>query len=232
WFPGFGVETSPHHHGCPQITPIFTDDCVFSSAKIRVIRGFKHHRSQNYNTTQLASSVPRGIGRLSQAVSHRKLFLSGGKQIMKLKLPIFIFLAFLLSPLHASPPGPLPWVHSEFNVETKSGLVSFRMECPKGKLTKLVATRDKKSTLFPIDRLSVFKTIGPCSGVTTKLSLENESSGVEHGIELNIELSQGYRNEKLWIYLDLRKFKFTSAQRWLTPGGEKSSIEKLDLQVQ
>ncbi|MCB2263218.1 MAG: type II toxin-antitoxin system RelE/ParE family toxin [Candidatus Thiosymbion ectosymbiont of Robbea hypermnestra] len=27
WFPGFGVEISPHHHGCPQITPIFTDYC-------------------------------------------------------------------------------------------------------------------------------------------------------------------------------------------------------------
>jgi len=96
-------------------------------------------------------------------------------------------------------------------------------------LTKLVATRDKKSTIFPIDQLSVFKTIGPCSWVTAKLSLESESSKVEHGIELNIELSQGYWNEKLWIYLDLRKCKFTSAQRWLTPEGEKSSIKKLDL---
>ncbi|MCB2262017.1 MAG: hypothetical protein LGR52_03635, partial [Candidatus Thiosymbion ectosymbiont of Robbea hypermnestra] len=36
WFPGFGVETSPHHHGCPQITPIFTDYRIFSSARIGV----------------------------------------------------------------------------------------------------------------------------------------------------------------------------------------------------
>ncbi|MCB2263509.1 MAG: hypothetical protein LGR52_11355, partial [Candidatus Thiosymbion ectosymbiont of Robbea hypermnestra] len=57
WFPGFGVEASLHHYCCPRITPIFTDYRVFSSARIGIIRGFKHHRSQNYNTILLILKI-------------------------------------------------------------------------------------------------------------------------------------------------------------------------------
>lgn len=139
-----------------------------------------------------------------------------------------IFLAFATL-VQASPPPVLPWVTSQFSVELNSGRVEFRMECPGGRLTRLSAIRGQQVAEFPVDRLAGIPISPSCSGVSTRAALEEEGSANVIGVELTVQLSHEYVNEELWVFFDLRSFRFAQARwmQWIP--GKPAQIERVQL---
>jgi|GEM_PF-6085191 hypothetical protein len=130
----------------------------------------------------------------------------------------------------ASPPLPLPWVASRFNVQTESGAIEFTMECPEGALSRLTATRGDQTAHFPIERLSELSLSKACSGVSTRASRAEEGLGKTVAIELTVELSHEYIVEQLRISFDPQRFEFTEAMRLLTYPGEQTQVTRIKLQ--
>lgn len=129
----------------------------------------------------------------------------------------------------ASPPLTLPWVTSRFTVATAAGPVEFTMECPKGALTRLTATRGDQVADFPIERLSELSPSKTCSGVSTRAAHADEGLGELLAIELTVELSHEYIIEQLLISFDPRRFAFTEAMRQLTYPLEQTQVTRIKL---
>jgi hypothetical protein len=139
-----------------------------------------------------------------------------------------ILLAFATI-VRASPPPPLPWETSSFSVRLGSEMVEFKMECPRGKLTRLSATRGQQVADVPMDRLAELSIPESCSGISSRASIETEGSRDVIGVELTVELSREYINEKLLISFDVKSFKFTQARRLLTYPPEDSQDTRIQL---
>jgi len=142
-------------------------------------------------------------------------------------LPV-LFLAFS-AVARASPEPPLPWLNSSFSVQLGAEVVEFKMECPRGKLTRLSAARGEQVVEAPMDHLATLSISESCSGVSTRASHETEGSTVVTGVELRIELSREYIREELWVSFDLKSFEFTGAQRLLTYPGESTQVTRVQL---
>lgn len=144
----------------------------------------------------------------------------------------FGLLAVLLSlstAVQASPPPPLPWISSRFSVPTDVGAVDFTMDCPDGVLTRLSATQGELTAHLPMERLKELSLSRTCSGVTTRAMRADEGTGEMLGIELTIELSQGYVVEELVVFFDLPRFQFTKARRLLTYPAEEVQVSRVSL---
>ncbi len=80
-----------------------------------------------------------------------------------------------------------------------------------------------------MERLAELGLPKSCSGVSTRASLETESSVDVIGVELEVELSREYIREELLIFLDLKSFSFTQARRLLTYPGETTQVTRVVL---
>ena len=139
-----------------------------------------------------------------------------------------ILLAFSTLVL-ASPPRRLAWETSSFTVRLGSELVEFQMECPRGKLTRLSATRGKLVAYASMERIAELSIPESCSGIFGEVSTETEGSAEVTEIDLTIELSREYINEQLFLSFDLQSFKFTQARHLLTYPPEEAQDKRIQL---
>jgi len=79
-----------------------------------------------------------------------------------------------------------------------------------------------------MERIAELSIPESCSGIFTEASIE-EASAVVTGVDLTIELSREYVNEKLFISFDLQRFKFTKARHLLTYPPEEAQDKKIQL---
>jgi hypothetical protein len=128
---------------------------------------------------------------------------------------------------YASPDPPLPWTSSTFTVHVDDRAITFKMDCPRGRLTRLSASSENRIAELPVEQLATLDLPDSCSGVKTRASREEEGSPDVVGVELEIELSREYIREELIVFFDLRGFKFTQARRLLTYAGESTQLTRV-----